>query len=111
MQRQSLILLLQYLMQRSPVLAKIRQRQCLFGPKPAQLIFRSTVEVDCAIEGRCCKPFEFFGGVRLRVLQGVAKVSVSGHLEKSQRIRVANLSRVICDSQSLIEKLHRYVYI
>lgn len=78
---QPLILLLQYLMQSSPVLAKIRQRQCLLSPKPAQHIFRSTVEVNRAIEGRRCKPFEFFRWIRLGLLQGVAKVSVSDHLK------------------------------
>ena len=78
MPRQSLILLLKYLMQVPPVLAKIRQSQCLLSPKPAQRIFRSTEEINRAIEGRCCKPFDFLGWIRLGLLQESTCFRLSG---------------------------------
>ena len=67
--RQSLVLLLEYLMQSTPILTDIRQSQCLFSPNPAWLILRRAIEVNCAIECRCCKPLEFFWWIRHRLLR------------------------------------------
>ena len=109
MPRQSLVLLLEHLMQSSPILTQVRQRQCLLSPNPARHILRSAIKVNCAVEGRRCKPFEFFGWIRLGLLQGSRKHLCQIIQDVSQRSGVANLSRVFCNSRSLIEKLHRYV--
>lgn len=102
MPRQSLILLLEYLMQSSPVLAKIRQRQCLLSPKPAQHILRSTIEIYRTIECRCCKPFEFFGWIRPGLLQGGHCISV-----RSSEFCVKVESQTFLESSAIVRAWSR----